>query len=69
MTPTRSDTNNLLLRLWRNQDSRAVIIQIVTMAVIFALLALIARNVVTNLAAIGKEFSFDFLLYAVYILL
>ena len=63
MTPAQPQTSNLLLRLWRNQDSRAVIIQIVTMAAIFALLALIARNVVTNLAAIGKEFSFGFLLW------
>jgi len=63
MTPTRSDTNNLLLRLWRNQDSRAVIIQILTMAVIFALIALIARNIVINLAAVGKEFSFGFLMW------
>jgi general L-amino acid transport system permease protein len=32
-----------------------------TVAVLFALLALIYRNVVVNLAAIGKEFSFEFL--------
>ena len=48
-------------RLWRNQESRAVIIQVVTIAVLFALIGLIVRNVAINLEAIGKEFSFDFL--------
>ena len=33
------------------------------MAVIFALIALIARNIVINLAAVGKEFSFGFLMW------
>ena len=59
--PPVDTSGNILARLWRNQESRAVIIQIVTMAVLFALLALIARNVAINLEAIGKEFSFDFL--------
>ena len=53
MQPT-SSTSNPLLRLWRNQESRGVIIQIITMAVVFALLAAIARNVVVNLEAVGK---------------
>ena len=52
---------NFLGRLWRDQKSRSVIIQIVTMAVLFALVALAIRNVAINLEAIGKEFSFDFL--------
>ena len=38
-----------------------MIIQIITMAVLFALLAIAARNVAINLEAIGKEFSFSFL--------
>ena len=63
MTPTRAKSNNRRLRIWRHQESRAVIIQIVTMAVVLALIALIARNVAINLAAIGKEFSFGFLLW------
>ena len=62
MQPTPS-TSNPLLRLWRNQESRGVIIQIITMAVVFALLAAIARNVVVNLEAVGKQFSFVFLLW------
>ena len=36
------------------------------MAVVFALLAAIARNVVINLEAVGKEFSFDFFKPAAY---
>jgi general L-amino acid transport system permease protein len=63
MASTRPKTNNLVLRLWRHQESRAVIIQIATITIIFALIALIARNVVINLAAVGKEFSFSFLLW------
>ena len=35
--------------------------QIATVAIVFALLALVLRNVAINLEAIGKEFSFDFL--------
>ena len=53
---------NVILRLWRNKEARSVIIQILTMMALFAVLALIARNVAINLANIGKEFSFDFLL-------
>ena len=58
-TPIQSEKTSPILRLWRNKDSRAVIIQIVTMTVLFALIALIGRNIVINLAAVGKEFSFD----------
>ena len=60
---TGPDTRNLIARLWRNQEARSVIIQIVTLAVIFAALALILRNVVINLETMGKEFNFGFLLY------
>ena len=60
---TGPDKRNPIARLWSNQQARSVIIQIVTLTVIFAVLALILRNVVINLAAVGKEFSFDFFLY------
>ncbi|MDJ0958633.1 MAG: hypothetical protein QNI91_17325, partial [Arenicellales bacterium] len=59
--PPVDTSGNILSRLWRNEESRAVIIQIITMAILFALLAMVARNVAINLEAIGKEFSFDFL--------
>jgi len=48
-------------RLWGNEETRSVIIQIVTLTVVFAVLAMVVRNVATNLADIGKDFSFDFL--------
>ena len=51
----------LIARLWGHQETRSVIVQIVTVAVVFALIALVLRNVAINLEAIGKEFSFDFL--------
>ncbi|PPR74930.1 MAG: hypothetical protein CFH06_02040, partial [Alphaproteobacteria bacterium MarineAlpha3_Bin5] len=54
---------NLITRLWGNREARAVIIQIIALTVIFAALALILRNVVINLEAVGKEFNFSFLLY------
>ena len=50
-----------IVRLWRNQEVRSVIVQIVTLAVVFALVALALHNVQVNLEAIGKDFSFDFL--------
>ena len=51
----------LIARLWSHQETRSVIVQIVTLAIVFAVAALVLRNVVINLEAIGKEFSFDFL--------
>ncbi len=61
MAQASTSTSNPLVRLWRNEDSRGVIIQIVTMLVLCALIAAIARNVVINLAEVGKDFSFGFL--------
>ena len=52
---------NVLLKLWRNKETRSVIIQIVTMALLFAFFAYIINNAVLNLQALGKTFSFDFL--------
>jgi general L-amino acid transport system permease protein len=50
-------------RVWNNKETRSVIIQIVTLAVILTAIALILRNVVINLETVGKEFSFGFFLY------
>ena len=50
-----------IVRLWRNKEARSVIVQIVTVAVVCALVAIGLHNVAVNLEAIGKEFSFDFL--------
>ena len=60
---TSSRKRNPIARLWSNQQARSVIIQIVTLTVIFAALAMLVRNVVVNLEAVGKEFSFGFFLY------
>ena len=59
---TREDSEpNILLRLWRNKDTRSVILQILTIALLFAFLAYIVNNAILNLEALGKTFSFDFL--------
>ena len=55
------ENRSLIGRLWSNQETRSVIVQIVTLAIVFAALAFVLRNVAVNLEAIGKEFSFDFL--------
>ena len=60
MKDNSSQASNPLTRLWRNQESRGVIIQIITITLLFAIIALIGRNVVINLAALDKEFSFYF---------
>ncbi len=59
--PPLPEQTGALLRLWRNKEARSVIVQIVTVAVVCALVAIGLHNVSVNLAAIGKEFSFDFL--------
>ena len=55
------ENRSLVGRLWSNQETRSVIVQIVTLAIVFAALAFVLRNVAVNLEAIGKEFTFDFL--------
>ena len=61
MAVASTEDRGPLVRLWRNKEARSVIVQIVTMAVVFALVAIGLHNVNVNLQAIGKEFSFDFL--------
>ena len=50
-----------LYRLWRDENSRAVIVQVAALVVLFAVLAYLVRNAVVNLEAIGKGFSFAYL--------
>ena len=50
-----------LSRLWRDEHSRAVIVQIAAVVLIFATFAYLVRNAVVNLEAIGKGFSFAYL--------
>ncbi|MEQ8664475.1 MAG: ABC transporter permease subunit [Rhodospirillales bacterium] len=56
-----SGTSNPLLRLWRNKETRGVIIQIATIAAIFAFIAWLVTNAIANLEELGKGFSFSFL--------
>ncbi len=63
ISETGPETSNPIARLWRDKKTRSIIIQIVTLAVILTAVGLILRNVVINLAAVGKEFSFDFFFY------
>jgi general L-amino acid transport system permease protein len=60
-TAERTDETNVLLRLWRNKEARAVIVQIATLALLLAFFAYIIDNAVQNLARLGKDFSFGFL--------
>lgn len=47
--------------MWRDEHSRAVIVQIAAVVLIFATFAYLVRNAVVNLEAIGKGFSFAYL--------
>ncbi|MFC1681733.1 amino acid ABC transporter permease, partial [Pseudomonadota bacterium] len=60
-TSTSRSGGGFVARIWNHEESRSVIIQILTISVLFALVVLAFRNVAINLEAIGKEFSFDFL--------
>ncbi len=63
-TPASADKHlNILLRLWRDKDTRSIFIQIITMVIVFTVLGLIIHNVVINLEIAGKDFSFGFLNY------
>ncbi len=53
---------NAISRLWNNRDVRSMIIQIVTLVVILLLFGYMVRNAIVNLEALGKGFSFSFLL-------
>ncbi|MDA1326885.1 MAG: ABC transporter permease subunit [Proteobacteria bacterium] len=50
-----------LSRLWREESSRGVIIQILVVLGFFAAIAWLVGNVLTNFAALDKSFGFGFL--------
>ena len=50
-----------LSKIWNNREARSVILQILTMAILIGFFAFIITNAVSNLAAVGKTFSYDFL--------
>jgi len=47
--------------LWYDKETRGVLLQILTVALLFAFIAYITSNAIANLALLGKTFSFDFL--------
>lgn len=53
--------NNLLANIWSDERYRSVIMQILVLAALFAFLAYIISNAISNLAALGQDFSFKFL--------
>ncbi|MEM7406997.1 MAG: amino acid ABC transporter permease [Pseudomonadota bacterium] len=50
-----------LLRYWRDKRARAVIIQILVMAGLFAAVSWLISNAIANLQQLDKSFGFDFL--------
>lgn len=61
LTEVQEDRRGALARLWTNREARSVILQIITMAALFAFFAFIITNAVYNLEQVGKTFSFSFL--------
>lgn len=54
-------SQNALLRAWNNKEARGVIIQILTIAIVFGVGAYLVRNAYVNLSDQGKGISFGFL--------
>lgn len=55
------DSRSALSRAWNNKEARSVILQILTVALLFGFFFYIIRNAVINLETIGKGYSFSFL--------
>ena len=52
---------DFLIRVWRHEHSRAVLLQICVIAAVFGAFGWLLSNLVTNFAALNKNFGFDFL--------
>ena len=61
MTEAVLPRRNTISRLWNDKETRAVIVQIIAIVLIFGFFAYLIRNAAINLDAIGKGYSFDFL--------
>ena len=48
--------------IWRNEQSRGILIQIFVLAGFFSLFSWLISNVISNFAALNKGFGFDFLM-------
>lgn len=55
------DNRSSLAKLWTNREARSVILQIITIALVIGFVAFIISNAISNLAEVGKTFSYDFL--------
>ncbi len=53
---------DFLIRVWRHEHSRAVLLQIFVITTFFGAFGWLLSNLVTNFAALNKNFGFDFLL-------
>jgi general L-amino acid transport system permease protein len=53
---------DFLIRLWRHENSRAVMLQVLVIAAVFGAFGWLISNLITNFAALNKNFGFDFLL-------
>lgn len=49
------------MQLWYNKEARSVIVQIITVILLFAFFAFIVNNAIVNLEKLGKDFDFGFL--------
>ena len=53
---------DFLIRVWRHEHSRAILLQVFVIAAVFGAFGWLISNLVTNFAALNKNFGFDFLL-------
>ena len=53
---------DFLIRVWRHEHSRAILLQVCVIAAVFGAFGWLISNLVTNFAALNKNFGFDFLL-------
>ncbi len=56
-----SENRGAISRLWNDKESRSVLIQVFTIAALFALFVYLGVNAYINLKNIGKDLSFEFL--------
>ena len=56
-----SGQRNFIARLWYDKETRSIILQVLTIALLIAFIAYITTNAIANLKLLGKTFSFDFL--------
>ena len=55
---------DFLASVWSHEKSRAVLLQVIVIAAVFGSFGWLISNLVTNFAALNKNFGFDFFLQA-----